>query len=102
MDAEQLLKDHEAEAFKKIACAMGKDDFIRKDFLGIWCAPETFNPLTNAEQWLECQNFYRNNLVDRLIGQQADTEFYRMMFIATESREALLIAILEFIGGRDE
>jgi len=96
VNAEQFLKDHQAEAFKKIACTMGKDAFISKDCLGICYAPEAFNPLTNAEQWITCLFYYRAR-VQACKGGEGLEKW--AMIAATESREALLIAILEFIGG---
>jgi len=111
MDAKQFLKDHEAEAFKKIACAMGKEDvhaeFERVDEDSpytdehvVWFAgkggQDIFDPLTNAEQWIECLMWYRG----KVWGQQGSMRScYRKVSRAVDTHEALLIAILEFIGG---
>jgi len=106
MNAEQYLKEHRQEALKKIAKAIGKDDvqlfnvpfgatevmFHIRDY-GVM----KFNPLINAEQWIECLVWYKE---ERSTWNQRDilTDFWN----ATVSRKALLIAILRMIGGWDE
>jgi len=94
MNAEQFLKEHEAEALKKIAEAMGREyQTLWDDETG--CYPEVtfFNPLTNAEQWVECSMWYR-----RKIHNLSDLKYFMACIgRANKSREALLIAILELI-----
>jgi len=101
MNAEQFLKKHEEEALKKIAEAMGKTVFIRTQAFSYkevcYCDTsgneEVFNPLTNAEQWVECSMWYR-----RKIHSLSDLKYFMVCIgRANESREALLIAILELI-----
>jgi len=102
VNAKQFLKENQLEALKKIGIWLGKDikfNYANEPYYVEGIRRIYFKPLTNAEQWIECQNLYRNNLVDMLIGQQTDTEFYRMMFLATASRESLLIAILDLVDG---
>jgi len=94
MNAEQYLKDHESEVFKKIAEAMGREYRTLWDD-GTGCYPEVtfFNPLVNSDQWIECLMWYKE---ERSTWNQRDilTDFWN----ATESREALLIAILDTCG----
>jgi len=96
MNAKQYLKDHEAEAFKKIAEAMGREYQTLWDD-GTGCYPEVtfFNPLVNAEQWIECLMWYREKLWSK-DGIYSNSDWmHEQVHDATESREALLIAILD-------
>jgi len=102
MKDKQYLKEHKAEALKKIAEAMGKIVFIRTQVFSYkevcYCDAsgneEVFDPLTNAEQWIECLIWYRRNIYNL-----ADLKYFMACICrATESREALLVAILELKG----
>jgi len=98
MDAEQFLKDHQAEAFKKIGSWLGKDikfNYANKPFYVEGIRRVYYNPLTNAEQWITCLFYYRARVQVCKGGEGLEKW---AMIAATESREALLIAILEFIG----
>jgi len=93
------LQDNQAEAFKKIAeaigyhCVNGMAEGVRVYWLDK-CRVEEFNPLTNAEQWIECLFWYRAKLYCLAIDDfMASTS----LTCATSSREALLIAILEVV-----
>jgi len=108
MNAEQFLKEHETEALKKIAEAVRPDKDV--EICMAWecgipielvCVDDDiFEPLEDGEQWIECLVWYRKAYMD--------TEDYYIsgmtgvLFNATESREALLVAILELIGGWNE
>lgn len=110
MNAETYLKEHQAEAFKLIAEAQCKDaKIICNDEASqralrliqyVEADGERYNPLTNAEQWIECLMWFRNYL-----WQETDeyaSMCHRIFSNAASSREALLIAILKMIGGWDE
>jgi len=104
------LEEHQAEAFGKIAEAMGKDDVSlynpdehgwtqcgvgSRGFDGFYW----FNPLTNAEQWVECLFWFRRTKL-KSCDNAGDFIGESIIFTnATESRESLLFAILEYIGG---
>jgi len=90
MNAEQYLKDHEAEAFKKIAEVMGREYQTLWDD-GTGCYPEVtfFNPLVNEEQWIECLMYARQFCAGS--GNYAEI----VLNLETGTREALLIAILD-------
>jgi len=108
MDAAQFLKDHESEAFKKIAEAVYKDCTVSLQLsdlqsgidvvmhAGKWECSVIFRPVTDAEQWITCLFYYRAR-VQACKGGEGIEKW--AMIAATESREALLIAILEFIEG---
>jgi len=94
MNAEQFLKKHEPEALTKIAEALGYQP--ARNRFGYPCISSgAFDPRTNAEQWIECALWLRTAILDSQIGNGVGE---CMWMQATESREALLIAILEFIG----
>jgi len=107
MNAKQFLKEHETEALKKIAETMGKVVFIRTQVFShrevCYCDDsgneEVFNPLTNAEQWIECLMRYIDKVWDR---QGAIHVCHRKISQSVDTREALLVAILEMTGGWDE
>ena len=88
------------EKLKKIAEAMGKKCSVGIYTGKLWTGNEyvDFNPLKNAEQWIECLMWFRSELKGSKGGSQVVVDFW----LSTESREALLEAILEFIGDIDE
>jgi len=103
MKDKQYLKEHKAEALKKIAEAMGKIVFIRTQVFSYkevcYCDAsgneEVFNPLTNAEQWFECLMWYRCKVWEQHDSMHA---CYRKVSQSVDTREALLVAILELKG----
>jgi len=104
MKDKQYLKEHKAEALKKIAEAIGKDDvqlfnmpFSATEviFKGDYDLVQ-FNPLMNSEQWIECLMWYRHHVTHRDL--EISVEDALSLLYATESREALLVAILELKG----
>jgi len=99
MNAEQFLKKHEPEALTKIAKALGYKPAWNR--FGYPCISSgAFDPRTNAEQWIECLMWYRHRVTHRDL--EISVEDALFLLYATESREALLIAILKLIGDEGE
>jgi len=94
---EQFLKENQSEAFKAIGIWLGKDikfSYANKPHYVEGIRRVYFNPLTNEGQWIECLMWYRR----KICNVSSYKCFMACLARATESREALLIAILELIG----
>jgi len=99
MNAEQFLKENQSEAFKTIGIWLGKDikfNYANEPYYVEGIRRVYFNPRTNAEQWIECLMYARQFCSGS--GNYMEIDLNQ----ATESRESLLIAILDMIGGIDE
>jgi len=98
MKDKQYLKEHEAEALKKIAEALGYKP--ARNRFGYPCISSgAFDPRKNAEQWIECLMWY----IDKVWDQQGSMHAcHRKIAQSVDTREALLVAILKMIGGCDE
>jgi len=105
MNAEQYLKEHEEEALKKIAQAVypNMDTVTQGDKTYIWHpleqSHELFSPRKDAEQWIECLMWYRSKVWEQQGSMHA---CHRKVSQSVDTRIALLVAILDMIGGWDE
>jgi len=105
--AKHYLKEHRQEALKKIAEAAYPDKEVKVRLVWEYGMPielvlvddDIFEPLKDAEQWIECLMWYRGKVWEQ---QGSMRSCYRKVSRAVDTHEALLIAILDMVGDESE
>ena len=97
------LKYNEPEAFQRIARALNKQCCLDYEGYECWLIDDKqptveFNPLTNAEQWIECMTWYRIELLKKC-NNSGELHSAAIVFTnATHSRETLLVDMLNLLN----
>jgi len=107
MNTKQSVKEHRQAALKKIAEAVYPDKEVKVRLVWEYGMPiervlvddDIFEPLKDAEQWIECLMWYRGKVWEQQGSMHA---CHRKVSQSVDTREALLVAILRMMGDESE